>query len=82
MRFLLSVAAMLALSCVAALADPPPPKTATALSKILQSIEANADFGYFDEIEWDDGFYEIDLYTNEGTKRKIYVDPMSGEQRP
>ena len=82
MRFLLSVTAILALSCATALADPPPPENATALSEILQGIEAGADFGYFDEVEWDDGLYEVEFYTNDGTKRKIYVDPVTGEQRP
>ena len=82
MCILLSAAAISAPSSTTAFAEPPPPANATPLSEILQGIEARADFGYFDEVEWDDGFYEVEFYTNDGTKKKIYVDPVSGEQRP
>ncbi len=82
MRTLLITALMIGLSSINALADPPPPRDAKALSEILQNIEANSDFGYFDEIEWDDGFYEVEFYTKTGTKMKIYIDPVSGDRRP
>ena len=68
MRTLLVAALMFGVSAVVARADPPPPTEAKPLSEILQSIEADADFGYFDEVEWDDGFYHyscaFDFYLN------------------
>lgn len=82
MRTLLVAAVMFGLSGVVARADPPPPADAKPLSEILGTIEAESDFGYFDEVEWDDGFYEVEFYTRSGAKKKIYVDPVSGEQRP
>ena len=82
MRIVLAATLMIGLSSIAAQADQPPPQNAKPLSEILQTIEASADFGYFDEVEWDDGFYEVEFYTNTGAKKKIYVDPVSGAQRP
>lgn len=82
MRTLLLAALIIGLSGMIARADPPPPQDAKPLSEILQGIEARADFGYFDEVEWDDGFYEVEYYTDTGTKKKIYIDPVSGTQRP
>ena len=52
------------------------------MTDLLQGIERSADFGYFDEVEWDDGFYEVEYYTKTGTKKKIYIDPVSGNQKP
>lgn len=82
MRTLLVAALMLGLASTVARADPPPPAEAKPLSEILRGIEAGADFGYFDEVEWDDGFYEVEFYTKTGTKKKIYIDPVSGDQQP
>lgn len=81
MRTLLIGSVMLALSGTAAFADPPPPRNGKPLSEILQDIEAKVDFGYFDEVEWDDGVYEIEFYTTSGSKKKIYIDPVSGAQK-
>ena len=52
------------------------------MTGLLQGIEKSADFGYFDEIEWDSGAYEVKYYTKTGTKKKIYMDAVSGNQRP
>lgn len=82
MRTLLVAALLLGLPATGALADPPPPQGAKPMTELLQNIERSADFGYFDEVEWDDGFYEVEYYTKTGTKKKIYIDPVSGNQRP
>lgn len=81
MRTLLVAALMFGAFAAVARADPPPPTGAKPLSEILQSIEQDTDFGYFDEVEWDDGFYEVEFYTNDGTKKKLYIDPITGERR-
>lgn len=82
MRALLAAALLIGVSSTAALADPPPPQDAKPLSQLLQSIEKTADFGYIDEVEWGAGAYEVEYYTKTGTKKKVYIDPVSGKQRP
>lgn len=82
MRTLLVAALLLGLPATGALADAPPPQGAKPMTDLLQGIERSADFGYFDEVEWDDGFYEVEYYTKTGTKKKIYIDPVSGNQKP
>lgn len=64
-----------------AAADRSPPVNAIPLSEILEAIEAEPGFRFFDEIEWDDGYYEIEYVTQDGTKRKIYIDPVTGQPR-
>jgi hypothetical protein len=82
MRALLAAALLIGMSSTAVLADPPPPKDAKPLSQLLQSIEKTGDFGYFDEIEWETNAWEVKYYTNTGTKKKVYIDPVSGKERP
>jgi hypothetical protein len=81
MRILLVAAVMIALSMTNALANTPPTQGAKPLSELLQSIEKSADFGYIEEVEWDDRAYEIEYYTKTGVKKKVYIDPVSGNQR-
>ena len=79
----LPAALLLAIFPIAiARADPPPPSNAKPLSEVLQTIEKNGDFAYFDEVEWDHGTYQVEYYTKSGTKVKIYIDPVTGERRP
>lgn len=82
MRALLVAGLLTVLPTAGVLADRPPPSGAKPLTELLQSIERSGDFGYFDEVEWDNGAYEVDYYTKTGTKKKIYIDPVSGNQRP
>jgi len=63
-----------------AIADTPPPANAKPLSEIIRTIEAEPGFRFIDEIEWDDGVYEIEFYTRDG-ERKFRIDPVSGERR-
>jgi uncharacterized membrane protein YkoI len=82
MRALIATLLLVGLSSTAALADPPPAQDAKPLSELLQSVEKGADFGYFDEVEWENGSYEVEFYTKTGTKKKIYIDAVSGNHRP
>ena len=82
MRVLLVTALLIGLPSANALAgDAPPPQGAKSLSELLQSIEKSADFRYIDEVDWDDGAYEVEYYTNAGVKKKVYIDPVTGNQR-
>lgn len=78
MRMLLVATALIGVSVVPALADAPPPHDAKPLSQILLGVENSPNFGYFDEIDWDNGHYEVEYYTNTGTKKEIYIDPVTG----
>jgi hypothetical protein len=82
MRVLFIVALLTGLPAADALADPPPAQGAKPLTELLQAIEKSAEFGYIDEVEWDNGSYEVEYYTRGGEKKKVYIDPVSGNQRP
>jgi len=59
-----------------------PPADAMPLSEILASIENEADFSYFDEIDWDDdGHWEIEYYRADGASVEVDADPVSGQRR-
>lgn len=81
MRTLFVAVLLIGLSSTVALADAPPPQGAKPLSELLQSIEKGADFGYIDEVDWDDGTYEVEYYTKAGVKEKVRIDPVSGNLR-
>ena len=76
---------LVALSLVVgpALADEPPPPDAMPLSQILQTLEQQGGVAYFDEIDWneDDGHWEIEYVTTDGSEREITVDPVTGQPR-
>ncbi|NAZ36823.1 PepSY domain-containing protein [Rubellimicrobium sp. CFH 75288] len=75
-------AAVFTLGATAALARPP--ENALPLSEILAAIEAEPNFGYFDEIDWDNddgGHWDIEYYLTDGTEVNIEVDPVTGERR-
>ena len=63
----------------AALAGDRPPPGAKPLSEIALMLEQQ---GYHPivEIEMDDGVWEVEAY-RDGQKRKLKVDPFSGEVR-
>lgn len=74
-------ALLLVLSTAPAALASPPPADALPLSEILRMVEQREDIAYFDEVEWDDdGYWEIEFVTPGGTKSKIRVDPLNGEQ--
>jgi len=80
MRILVAPALLIGFYSTIALADPPPPPGSKPVSELLQSIEKNPDFGYIDEVEWEGNALEVKFYTKTGTKKKIYLDPKSGDQ--
>lgn len=67
----------LAFASSAALAGDKPPEGSKPLSEIVLKLE-QAGYGPFEEIEFDDGRWEIDVYRN-GEKRELHVDPKTGE---
>ncbi len=76
----LMLAASLATFAMVGTVHAQPPADALSLSQILAAIEAEADFGYFDEVEWDsDGYWEIEYYRADGAKVEVDVDPLTGQ---
>ncbi len=77
-RYIFPVA--LALSASPSLADRTPPADALPLSTIVGALEARFDIQFIDEIEWDDdGYWDIEFFTNDGAKVEVKIDPVSGE---
>jgi hypothetical protein len=58
-----------------------PPQNARKLSEIVAKVEQRHDFRYIDEIEWDDGAYEITYYTTDNAKVEINFDPVTAEPK-
>jgi hypothetical protein len=79
--FLLSMIAITLSAPTITLAEPSPSKGSKPLSEILRPIEARSDFGYFDEVELEGGNYKIEYYTQDGSKQKIHIDPLTGSER-
>lgn len=76
----LMLAASLATFTMVGAVHAQPPADALPLSQILATIEAEADFGYFDEVEWDsDGYWEIEYHRADGAKVEVDVDPLTGQ---
>lgn len=61
--------------------EPTPPKNAMKLSEIIAKVEQRDNFHYIDDIEWDDGGYDVTYYTNDKAKVEIKFDPVSGQPR-
>lgn len=62
-------------------ADGPPPEGFLPLSGIVAELEQRPDFAYVEEIELDDGYWEVEYRTRDGRERKIEIDPLTGEER-
>lgn len=76
------VAACFVLGPLPALADRYPPPNALPLSQVVRMLEEQLEPAYFDEIEWDDdGYWEVEYIDRRGTKRKVKVDPVTGQHR-
>ena len=73
----LVVTTVLAFASGVALAGDRPPEGSKPLSEIVLKLE-QAGYGPFEEVEFDDGRWEIDVYRN-GEKRELHVDPETGE---
>lgn len=62
----------------AARADDAPPLDSQPLSVLLPLVEQRSDFLYIDEIEWEDGAYEVEYVTRDGGREHLEIDPVSG----
>jgi hypothetical protein len=84
MHTLLVTVLVIGLSGAHALAqdNPPLPQGAKPLSALLEAIEKSTDFRNFDEIEWEDGVYEIEYYTQAGAKKTVRIHPVTGNPIP
>ena len=79
-RYIFPVA--LALSAGPALAERTPPEEALPLSEIVAGLENSFDIHFIDEIEWDDdGYWESEMFTRDGAKVEVKIDPVTGEVR-
>jgi hypothetical protein len=58
-----------------------PPQDAKKLSEIIAKVEQRPDFRYIDEVEWDDGGYQVTYYTTDDAKVEVKFDPVSGETK-
>ena len=81
LRYIFPVA--LALCASPALSDDrKPPSDAKPLSAIVSALEEQFDIEFIDEIDWDDdGYWEIELYTKDGAKVELRIDPVTGQAR-
>jgi hypothetical protein len=61
--------------------DRAPPQNAMKLSEIVAKVEKRDGFRYIDDIEWDDGLYEVTYYTTDRAKVEIRFDPVTGEPK-
>lgn len=66
----------------AAAAQSAPPPGALTASEILRAVEQRSDFLRLRELEWDeDGYWEVEFVTRDGSVRKMRIDPMNGQLR-
>ena len=72
---------LVALGAAPVRADTPPPPQAKPLSEIVRSIEGQAGFRYIEEIDFNDGVYKVEYYLQDGTKREVRLDPVTGAAR-
>ena len=70
-----------ALATSASFGEAPPPPGSKPLSEILKQFEAATDFSHFDEVEFDNGLYEVKYFAKDGSRRRIYVSPVTGQPR-
>ena len=59
-------------------ADNAPPADAKKLSEIIAKVEQRDGFRYIDDIEWQDGAYEVTYHTLDKAKVEIRFDPATG----
>jgi hypothetical protein len=58
-----------------------PPQNAKKLSEIVAKVEQRPDFRYIDEVDWDDGGYEVTYYTTDNAKVEIKFDPVTAQPK-
>ncbi len=56
--------------------------TAVPLSQIIATLEAEADFGRIEDIDWDDGgYWEIEYRRADGSEVEVDIDGATGQPR-
>ena len=81
MRILIA-ASLAAFVPLAAMADDtPPPADGMKLSEIVAALEASVGdkLAYIDEIEWDDGRWEVEYYTTDKQEVEVNLDARTGQ---
>lgn len=58
-----------------------PPQNAKKLSEIIAKVEQRPDFRYIDEVDWDDGVYDVTYYTTDNAKVEIKFDPVTAQPK-
>jgi hypothetical protein len=58
-----------------------PPQNAKKLSEIIAKVEQRPDFRYIDEVDWDDGGYDVTYYTTDNAKVEIKFDPVTAQPK-
>lgn len=72
----------LGLYALPAVANRTPPEGALPLSEIVTALESRYDIQFIDEIDWDDdGYWEVEFFTKDGTKVELRIDPVTGSPR-
>lgn len=72
---------LLAGSAFAQEASRTPPQNAKKLSEIIAKVEQRPGFRFIDEVDWDDGGYEITYFTTDNAKVEIKFDPVTAEPK-
>ena len=58
-----------------------PPQNAKKLSEIIAKVEQRQDFRYIDEVDWDDGGYDVTYYTTDNAKVEMKFDPVTAQPK-
>ncbi len=74
-------ATLLATPALAQQAGQFPPQNSKKLSEIIAMVEQRPDFRFIDEVDWDDGGYEVTYYTTDNAKVEMKFDPVTGEPK-
>ena len=59
-----------------------PPPGSLSLSEILRKVEGRPDFGFVQQITWQQGSYRIAYRTKDGTLRQMAADALTGMPHP
>lgn len=58
-----------------------PPANGKKLSEIIAKVEQRPGFRYIDDVDWDDGAYDVTYYTTDNAKVEMKFDAVSGESK-
>jgi len=60
----------------------PPPVGALSLSQIILKVEGQPDFGFVQQVSWQNGVYRIAYRTRDGALRLLQADARTGMPQP